>query len=123
MKKILVIPLKIYRLNVVVCWEDPLEKFLKYARNRGCSIPDDEIAGILNSAKGASGIAVTIGKESTDVLIWMKKRPRKASEYGTLYHELYHAVDNITETHNLTGEKEARAFIYEYLLYYQPRDK
>ena len=115
MKNTIEIHLAIYRCSVLVAWEVSLEKVLKYTRKRGCKITDEEIKDDLEFCKNAQGVTFSIGKDNTDVLIWLKERPRKASSYGTLYHEIFHAVDQITKSHNLQNESEGRAFLYEYI--------
>ena len=63
----------------------------------------------------AAGITIQLGDNNTDILVWLKRRPKTAREYGTLYHELSHALDFIAESHNLKEETEAKAYIYEFM--------
>lgn len=56
------------------------------------------------------------------MLIWLKARPKRCSEYGPLWHELMHAVDRIANQcdpndsfFNRGMGSEPRAFLYEYL--------
>lgn len=117
---ILVIPLILYRLHVIIAWELPIEKLAKHCRRRGAVNATDEWAREITEFTGsANGCCTNLGKGNADVFIWLKNSPHrgsKASEYGTLYHELFHAVDRITETHNLDGEQECRAYIFEHLI-------
>lgn len=115
--KFIAINLAIYRMFVVVTWEPEVHKIANWANKNGTlKVTDEWITTFLKSKEKAIGCCLEFGKDNTDVLIWLKERPKKASQYGTLYHELYHAVDHITDTHNLSVEREARAYVYEYLI-------
>lgn len=109
------IPVSIYRMTVAVFWEINLADALLYCKERGCSLSIKEAKEIVSFADGAAGLASNIGAKNTDVLVWLRERPRRASSYGTLYHELYHAVDYISASHKLSDEREARAYLFEYL--------
>lgn len=70
----------------------------------------------------AQGLCANFGHNNSDVLIWLKVKPEKASEYGTLWHELSHAVDKIanhcdpqSRFYDDRWMSEPRAFLYEYL--------
>lgn len=118
--RILTIPLPIYHLHVIVTWEISIAQAAQHVRKRGCSMVTDEwIKEVSAFADGARGLCTNLGNGNTDVLVWLKEavyRDSKASEYDTLYHELFHAVDKITKTHNLDGEQECRAYIFGYLV-------
>lgn len=115
----LIIPLPLYKLHVVVAFGVTVEQAAKHARRRGCDLITDEwIKDVASFSDGAKGLCTNLGKGNTDVLVWLKNglyRDSKASEYDTLYHELFHAVDKITKTHNLHDEEECRAYIFGYL--------
>lgn len=117
---ILIIPLPIYRLHVIVCWDITIKEAALHCRKRGCDLVTDEwIQTTASFVDGANGFCTNLGNGNTDVLVWLKNglsAKSKASEFGTLYHELYHAVDRISRTHNLGDEEEARAYIMEYLV-------
>ena len=91
---------------------------MDYAIKHGVPITEDDWGKEFSKHidnKTCIGLAILYGDDNSDVLVWLKKRPEKCSEYGVLYHELYHAVDSIIESRNLFEEKESPAFIYEYL--------
>ena len=108
------IALAIYRCSVIVTWEQDIDKVIKWAQKQGVKISDDWKGEFTECRKKATGTTLMLGDENTDILVWLKVRPKKASEYGVLYHELYHATDRIAEDHNLK-EGEARAYIFEFL--------
>lgn len=115
--KYIVIQLAIYRCTVVVTWEQDIDKIIKFAIKHGCKIKPDWKGTFTTLSEGAMGVCVTLGEDNTDCLVWLKEKPLKASQYGTLYHELYHAVDHIAESHAMSmDEKEARAYLFEYLV-------
>ena len=115
MKNKLEINVKLYRLHVLIFWEVKIETIVRHAKKRRCSISDQWVTDISEDVKIASGVCARLGDDNTDIMVWLKKRPKTAGEFGVLYHELFHAVDYITESHNLADEKEARAFLYEFL--------
>ena len=112
--KLIEIFVTLYRLTVVIAWETDLREVLKFCQKR-CSLTEKEIQEIAEYGEEANGITVNLGEYNTDILIWLKKRPKKASEYGNLYHELHHATFHIAKSHNLNNEMEAQAYLYEYL--------
>lgn len=115
--KYIVINLSIYRCVVVVTWEQDIDKIMKYVKKHGVKIKDDWKGVFETHQEKSAGVCITLGEDNTDCLVWIKERPKRASQYGTLYHELYHAVDHISEAHALTiDEKEARAYMFEYLV-------
>ena len=109
------IPVRVYKCHVIVTWEPDVKKIIIYAKRRKVKISDDWQREFTECQKKATGVTMTLGDDNTDVLVWLKTRPRKASEYGVLYHELYHATDRIAEDHNIK-EGEARAYIFEFLV-------
>jgi hypothetical protein len=119
-KNVLVIPLPIYKLHVVIAWDCTVREAAAHCRKRGCKLVTEEwIREVASFAEGANGLCTNLGTGNTDVLVWLKEglyRDSKASEYDTLYHELFHAVDKITKTHNLHGEEECRAYIFGWLI-------
>lgn len=118
MKNILAINLELYHLHVVVVFGSPIEEVIETCISRGATLSENWIKWVKVSAATANGFCANIGDGNTDVLVWLKKelnRGHKASDYGVLFHELFHAVDKITNSHALEGELECRAYIYEYL--------
>ncbi len=116
---ILPLHLAIFRLTVIVSWNIPVDRVLGYARLRGCEFSDEWKADLFKGINGAIGFCSNLGPGNSDVLVWVKHplgRKSTSREFGTLYHELFHAVDKITKERNLHGEEEARAYIYEWLV-------
>lgn len=108
--------LAIYRCTVVITWEQNKQKIIKAMQRCGIHLTDDWQKDFHYYGEKATGVCMALGDGNTDILVWLKERPRKAKQYGVLYHELFHAVDILSDSHNLGGEKEARAFLYEYLV-------
>jgi hypothetical protein len=114
--KFIEIPLSIYRCTVLVTWEQDPDKIIKYASKRGIDFKPDWKEVFLANTKGL-GLCIELGTNNVDCLIWVKEQPKKASQYGVLYHEIYHAVDYIAEKRNMKiEEKESRAYIFEYIV-------
>ncbi len=119
-KRFLEINLAIYRVYVVVTWETTKQEILKYVRKISPSLKiTDEEWGKLFSENAdnnrTAGITMELGDDNCDILVWLRKRPKTAKDYGVLYHELHHAVRAISDSRNLGIEHESPAFIYEYL--------
>lgn len=116
---ILEITVRMYKIHVIVAWAMPFNEVARFCRKRGCSALTPEwVREVASFAEGANGLCTNLGQGNTDVLVWLKNalyRDSKASEYGTLYHELFHAVDKITKSHNLHDEQECRAYLFEYI--------
>lgn len=104
-----------YRLHVVVTWETKPEEIEKFAKAHGCDVATNFKKEFVENTKDAIGMCMEFSKSGPDVLVWLADRPKKTSSYGTLYHELYHAIDSISDSRNLANETEARAYLYEYL--------
>lgn len=121
--KFIQIPIILYRLSVIIFFNQTLDKIIKTGIKRGINKekftvdwkewPAREIEN-----KNTQGFCLNYGEENKDVLIWLKKRPEKLSEYLPLYHELYHAVDFIADSRNFSVEdkiSEPKAYLFEYL--------
>ena len=98
------IPVDIYRLHVIVAWSASKEQIMALAKQSKVGATEkgfgDTFSGLLNG--DSSGFCMEFGENgNTDVLVYLRKRPCKASEYGTLYHELFHAVQGIINDHDL----------------------
>jgi hypothetical protein len=119
-KKYIHIFLAIYRCTVLVTWEQDTRKIMRYCNNRGSTLGDSwkkDFEGARE--RGAVGLCIKLGEADTNVpdyLVWLKERPQKASQYGVLYHELFHAVDAVADSRAMWREPEARAFLFEYLV-------
>jgi len=110
------INVEIYRLHVVVTWETKAEQIAIYAKKHGITVAKRFIDDFEENSREALGLCMKFENDNPDLIVWMERRPKKASEYATLYHELYHAVDSISESRNLDKEEEARAYVFEYLV-------
>lgn len=124
-KKMIEIHLGIYRLTVVVFIEYGLEEIKKILNKKGFKMDDKSefskmwMRGAEDAHEDASGYCSTIGDKSPDVIVWVKKRPKTSREFGTLYHELYHAVDIIfygIDREGKLGVSEPRAYLFEHLV-------
>lgn len=114
------ITLSIFRVSVVVCWEVTMDEIVRLARRRGVKITAEDWGKDFleqTSDKECNGVAMELGDNNTDVIIWLRKRPTKASEYGTLYHEIFHAVQFVCRSRNISLNRieETGAYLYEYI--------
>jgi hypothetical protein len=116
MKNVLEIDVELFHLHVEIFWETDFPTIAQFVKKRGCEVTDEWIQHNIALHKRCDGTCQNIGEGNADVMVWLRKRPTKASEYKTLYHELYHAVDLIADSHNLHGEREARAHLYGFLI-------
>ena len=110
--------LAIYRLAVVVTWETSLGDILAFARRGKVEITRERWGKDFSEYADdphCNGLTMLLGDDNADVLVWLRHRPKKASEYGVLYHELFHAVQQIVKSRNLGDEIESPAFLFEYL--------
>lgn len=114
-KKFFPITIPLYRLTVVVTWESDGTKIAKVAAKHGCPVATRFVGDFKENAEDALGLCMKFSNDNPDVLVWLRKKPNTASSYATLYHELYHAVDSISESRNLRDEQEARAYLFEHL--------
>lgn len=114
--KFLAINLALYRLHVIVTWETTGAEIAEFARQHGCRVSDRFVPDFNEQASDALGLCMAFHNDYPDVLVWLSKKPTKASSYATLYHELYHAIDSVSKSRNLADEPEARAYAFEYLV-------
>jgi len=118
---VLTIPIPLYRCSVVIFFGASLNGMIKTGIKHGIkekSFNTDWKRWIEDNMGEGKGFAITYGKGNSDVLVWMWKRPRKLSEYAVLYHELYHATDQIAaHRHFQLNEEpdEPKAYLFEYL--------
>lgn len=109
------IAVPLYRLTVLVTWEADGNEIAKFANKNGCQVANRFPTDFKENADDALGLCMKFSNDNPDVLVWLRQKPKKASTYATLYHELYHAVDDISKSRNLADEPEARAYLFEYL--------
>ena len=112
------IPVDIYRLHVIVAWGASKDQIMALAKESNVQVTENgfgaTFAGLY--AGSSSGFCMEFGENgNTDVLVYLRRRPRKTTEYGTLYHELFHTVQSIIKDHDLHAETESPAYLYEYL--------
>lgn len=108
---------EMYKLHVIVTWEQKIEKIIAHVKKRGgIALSDKWQKKVIEHMKGANGICMRLGEDNSDIFIWLKERPKKAWQYGILYHEIFHGVDFITVDHGLEGEMESRAYLFEYIV-------
>jgi hypothetical protein len=126
------IPVVIYRRQVVVAVGDvELKDIVAYAKKNApdLELSDDWKEGVEylldDSSKysGCLGLCTHFGEQNTDILVVVKGWPKTATEFGVLYHELYHAVEMIAAdvdrvNHMMTVDdySEPRAYLIEYLM-------
>lgn len=113
--KFLPLDLPLYRLTVLVTWESSGAEIAKFAAKHNCTVAPRFIEDFKEAAGDALGLCMKFSNDNPDVLVWLKQKPKTASTYATLYHELYHAVDDISKSRNLADEQEARAYLFEHL--------
>ena len=118
--KFLEINLAIYRVYVVVTWDTSKKEIMNYVKHNSPKLKiTEEVWGKEFSKcvddNRCNGLTIELGDDNCDILVWLRKRPQTASEYGVLYHELHHATRAIVDSRNLGIEHESPAFIYEYL--------
>lgn len=121
------IHLDIYRCVIVVFCGHSLEEIKKIGLRKGIS-KDTLNRKFLRQTEetleeNIGGFCSPYGENNRDILVWVKKRPLIAHEYGVLYHELYHAVDMIfagidknTLGYAKEGISEPRAYLYQHLV-------
>jgi hypothetical protein len=111
------ITLTIYRLHVVVTWETTLRDVAAFAKRHSVLLSEGWRSDFTRIATDGTcnGFCMSLGDDNCDLLVWLRRRPRRSRDYGTLYHELFHAVQAIIKSRNLGAEIESPAFLYEYL--------
>jgi hypothetical protein len=110
--------LALYRLTVVVTWETTAEEIMAFARRRKVTISREKWGKDFVEHAGnrlCTGLTMELGDDNVDILVWLRCRPRTATQYGVLYHELHHVVGQVVQLRNLHRESESTAFLYEYL--------
>jgi hypothetical protein len=122
----IVVEIPIYRLHLVLVIGWTVEEIVEHGCLSGIS-PDsfsEEWQGWCRESynKDALGFCTSFGRKNSDILIWLKNRPARARDCGTLWHELSHAVDRIAahcDARNAffteSWVSEPRAYLYEYL--------
>lgn len=109
--------LAVYRLTVIVAWEVSYITILNLARRRGVTVTPEKFGKDLlkiHESK-ATGYCLELGDDNDDVLVYLRHLPKKSYDYGTLYHELFHAVQFIMRSRNMKDELESPAYLYEHL--------
>ena len=90
------IPVQIYRMSVVVFFGATMNEIIKWGIKNNIQekrFTDEWKKWVGDTIKEQpNGFAINYGDNNRDILIWLKKQPKVSSEFGWLYHELYHAV-------------------------------
>lgn len=117
--------LNMYRRSVVVVMGWGVDDIVKWGLNNGIkevNFPEQWKTTMGKTMDGAKGFCGHYGVDNHDILIWLEDRPKQASDYGTLWHELHHAVDTISNdldpnAHFFADDwtSEPRAYLYEYM--------
>lgn len=110
------IPLPLYRMHVLVTWGTSGDEIAKYMKTKGVKATPRFEGDFKEATNGALGLCMKFDNEYPDLLVWLAKQPKDLNSFHTLYHELFHAVDGISESRNLGDEPEARAYLFEYLV-------
>ncbi len=119
--KLIEIPIKLYKVSVVIFFGGDIEFIIKTGIKKG--IKKEQFTKkwknwIEDEMKEGQGICCDYGENNKDVLVWMWKRPETLKDYGILYHELYHAVDYIADSRgfdSIDKLSEPKAYLFEYL--------
>lgn len=98
----------------MVSWNPSIDKIVRFARSKGVKVSQQWIKELTSKIDSAEAICARLGYGGADLLVWFKKRPTSIN--GTVAHELTHALDFISESRGLDGEKEARAYLFEFLV-------
>lgn len=115
-KKYILINLYIFRCHILISWEPDPDKIINWASKNGVEIDDKWVLEFKEHKEDVLGICMALGNsKNKDILVWIKERPIKASQFGILYHELHHAVGQIAKDHSMEDERESQAYIFEYL--------
>lgn len=113
------IPLVMYRMHVVVTWAMTRDEIIRLARRSNVLITREHWGRDFDEHANDSrcnGACMELGDDNCDLLVWLRHRPKRSSEFATLAHELYHAVQGVMRARNLQEEKESPAFLMEYLM-------
>lgn len=114
--KFILINVNLFRCHVLITWEEDKDIIFTYANKEGVKLEESWKDTFKEATTDAIGSCMNLNVGNTDIIVWLKKRPIKLSEYGVLYHELHHAVGMIAKQHNFEDETEAMAYTYEYLV-------
>ena len=118
---IITIPVPLYRMSVVIFIGGGVDDFVKHGLTHHITKDyfTEEWKKWVKEHLDGLGLMADYGQGSSDVLVWLKVRPDRVSNFAVLYHELYHAVDQISKSRgfdNKTSENcEPRAYLFEYL--------
>ena len=119
--KAIIVLLPIYSRSIIVVFEWNFSQILSLAKSHQIKV--DKFSQQMKDAFYGQGLCCQFGDDNVDILIWCKVFPDRASNYGVLYHEIYHAVDAIAHQIDPTcglyaqdGLSEARAYLYEYIV-------
>ena len=110
-----IIPFIIYPFDVMVSVNQTDDELLKSVKQFGLNRNDiSEILNLHETVKARTLMLLT----TNQTFIRLKSKPKKASEYGTLQHEIFHAIDFIFRKIGISlsaDSDEAYAYLIGYL--------
>jgi len=110
-----IIPLVIYPFDIMFSVGQTDAELLKSVKRYGLNKSD--IEEMLNMPTTILGRTLML-LETNHTFIRLKSKPKKASEYGTLQHEIFHAIDFILRKIGISlsaDSDEAYAYLIGYL--------
>lgn len=108
--------LELYRCTVLITYETEYKDISSYLKKRKFILAPDWKKAFEELRPNALGVCMDLKENNPDVLVWISKKPTNAKEYGTLYHEIHHATDLVLTSHNMRSEREAAAYIFEFIV-------
>lgn len=114
----IIIPLPLYHLHVVIAHGCTIEQCYAHLKKLKYDVDDELFKDLKDSADSSHGLCTNLGKDNLDVLVWLARsvhRDSDSSEYGPLWHELFHAVLKIQRNLGCTLEEEFGAYLFEHL--------
>lgn len=120
------IEVAIYRMHVVLFCGHSLREIVdtgvRHGISRSLFTTDWQKNVTENITSDCKAFMIEYGVGNRDILVWLRSKPRKVSEFATLVHELSHVVDRIASGCDTNsrfmdkdGDSEPRAFLQEYL--------
>lgn len=110
-----IIPLIVYPFDVMVSVNQTDDELLKSVKQFGLNRNDiSEILNLHETVKARTLMLLT----TNQTFIRLKSKPKKTSEYGTLQHEIFHAIDFIFRKIGISlsaDSDEAYAYLIGYL--------
>lgn len=126
-KKVIKIDIEMFRRSVIVFFGQTTDEVIKWIKDHiddQKTITQEYIDMIKAGIDGpGDAFMYPATPDGPDALIYMHKIPKLRLEYGSLYHELIHAVDHLAKRidencflYDKNGHSETRAYMYQYLV-------